>query len=213
MHQVKWNWVTCCRYWWLDPLWTVIPWITYFKPTQWMPFNNNDFALMRASYRQWLPSNTGHKFANCNAELQLKSLYKLFKVSSARHAGYIVLTSFIVFAKTFCIVKGLKMWLYIREGWKYSRTSKCMSLKPSNFQIHLLLKSSKRYVLIHWLNEKLDFSLQWHLSWNYVYGDFKPMNQYLHFYIRKSITSCMFWWGDSSRLIWMKLQHLEQWSS
>ena len=74
------------------------------------------------------------------------------------------------------------MWLYIREGSKYSRTSNCISLKQSNFQVHLLLKSSKRYVLIHWLNERLHFSLQWHLSWNCLwrFQTDAPMAPFLH---------------------------------
>ena len=107
-----------------------------------MPFNNNDFTLMRASYRQWLPSNTGHKFANCNAELQLKSLYKLFKVSSARHAGYIVLTSFIVFAKTFCIVKWIENVVVYQRGLEVFKDVKMYVTKakqlPSTFTVKII---------------------------------------------------------------------------
>ena len=68
------------------------------------------------SYRPWLPPNAGHKFAHCNAELYLKSLYKLLKVSSARHAGYIELTSFIVFAKKSWIVKWIENVVLYQRG-------------------------------------------------------------------------------------------------
>ena len=107
-----------------------------------MPFNNNDSVLMRASHRQWLPPNTGHKFANCNAELQLKSLYKLFKVSLARHAGYIELTSFIVFAKMFCIVKWIENVVVYQRGLEVFKDVKLYITKakqlPSTFTVKII---------------------------------------------------------------------------